>query len=196
MNFSIISLLCLLFLTESLTNLPALTQVLLLSWDLYSVQSTCSPSSPPFLLATCTPPTIIPRQAGPWDPLLQCGNACSWTHLSQNNQIQRNYVGLKIIVCILTQGNSGQKMQRDQKTQLLLLKLPEQKQFTEQAPLHTIPPKGKPPSHLSSSTPQHIPIPTPYKDKLVPTLESKLPREPVVCYHSPLLQQRPQYSLA
>ena len=87
-------------------------------------------------------------------------------------------------------------MQRDQKTQLLLLKLPEQKQFTEQAPLHTTPPKGKPPSHLSSSTLQHIPIPTSYKDKLVPTLGSELPREPVVCYHSPLLQQGRQYSLA
>ena len=38
---------------------------------------------------------------GTWDPLLQCCNACTWTHLS-SNKIQRNYMGLKIITCKLS----------------------------------------------------------------------------------------------
>ena len=43
------------------------------------------------------------RQAGTWDPLLQCCNACPWTHLSSSNKIQRNCMGLKITVCMLGQ---------------------------------------------------------------------------------------------
>ena len=53
------------------------------------------------------------RRAGAWDPVLQCGNACSWTHLSSSNKIQRNYMGLKITACM----PSWDKFwQRDQKT--------------------------------------------------------------------------------
>ena len=124
---------------ESFTNLPALTQILLLSWDLYSVQSTCFPSvllSPPrFRSATCTPPTITLRQAGLWDPLLWCCNACAWTHLSPSNRIQRNCVGLKITACLHSWGESWtSKIQRDQKAQLPFLRSLEQKQDTVHAP--------------------------------------------------------------
>ena len=37
---------------------------------------------------------------GIWDPLLQCWKACTWTHLFSSYSIQRNYMGLKIIVCM------------------------------------------------------------------------------------------------
>ena len=47
--------------------------------------------------------------------LLQCGSAYIWTHLSSNNKIQRNYVRLKITVCMHSWTNSGQKIQRDWK---------------------------------------------------------------------------------
>ena len=40
------------------------------------------------------------RQAGTWDPELPCCSACTWTHLSSNNKIQRNNKGLKLIVCM------------------------------------------------------------------------------------------------
>ena len=40
------------------------------------------------------------RQAGTWDPFLQCCNACTWTNLSSSNKIQGNYMGLKITACI------------------------------------------------------------------------------------------------
>ena len=38
------------------------------------------------------------RGAGTWNPLLQGCNACTWTHLSWSNKIQRNYMRLKITV--------------------------------------------------------------------------------------------------
>ena len=42
------------------------------------------------------------RQAGTWDPLLQCCNACTWIHLSSGNKIPRNCMGLKITACMLS----------------------------------------------------------------------------------------------
>ena len=171
MNFSIISLLCLLFLTESFTDLPALTQILLLSWDLYSVQSTCSPSSPcplPLPLSHMYPSHPHPETGwalGPFAVMLQCLHLD--TPLLEQQNTKKLY-GTKNNCAFSLRANSGQKMQRDQKNQLLLLKLLEQKQVTEQAPLHRTPPKGKRPSHPSSSTPRHIPIPTPYKEQACP----------------------------
>ena len=40
------------------------------------------------------------RGAGTGNPLLQGCNACTWTHLSSSNKIQRNYMGLKITACL------------------------------------------------------------------------------------------------
>ena len=37
---------------------------------------------------------------GNWDPLLQGWKACTWTHLFSSYNIWRNYMGLKIIVCM------------------------------------------------------------------------------------------------
>ena len=38
------------------------------------------------------------RQAWNLGPLLQCCNACIWTHLTWSNKIPRNYMGLKLTV--------------------------------------------------------------------------------------------------
>ena len=65
--------------------------------------------------------TVQVTQAGTWDPLLQCCNAYTWTNIKlygtknncKNVQLGQNY---------------GQKIQRDRKTQLPLLKSQEQKQ--------------------------------------------------------------------
>ena len=35
------------------------------------------------------------RQAGTWDPLKQCCNACTWTYLSSSNKVQRKQYGTK-----------------------------------------------------------------------------------------------------
>ena len=51
-----------------------------------------------------------------------------------DQQIQRNYKGLKIAACRGSVVNYGQKIQRDQKTQLPFLKSREQEQGTEHAP--------------------------------------------------------------
>ena len=42
---------------------------------------------------------MIVRQAGTWDPLLQCCNARTWTYISSSHKTQRNLRGLKITVC-------------------------------------------------------------------------------------------------
>ena len=63
------------------------------------------------------------RLAGTWDPLLQCCYACTWTHLSLSDKIQRNCVGLKITAGRYNWGKfRTQKIQRDQKSQLPVLK--------------------------------------------------------------------------
>ena len=103
--------------------------------------------------------------------------------------------------------NSGQKIQRDKKPQLLksleqkpLLKSLELKQGTGAkagycaCPLHTTSPKGwaKHLSHPSDQTPGHTLTLTPYKERAQPPLGREQAREPVVCSHPPLLQQGPQ----
>ena len=67
--------------------------------------------------------TMRLRLAGTWDPLLQCCYACTWTHLSLSDKIQRNCVGLKITAGRYNWGKfCTQKIQRDQKSQLPVLK--------------------------------------------------------------------------
>ena len=80
--------------------------------------------------------------AGTWDPLLQCCNACTWTHLSLSNKIQRNCMGLKITACMGSWGKFWtQKIQRDKKNPTVIFEETgaktgcwEQKQGTEHAP--------------------------------------------------------------
>ena len=66
------------------------------------------------------------RQAGTWDPLLHCCNACTWKNVPQSNKIQRNYKGLKITACMYSWGKFWTKDIK--KPQLPLLKSREQKQ--------------------------------------------------------------------
>ena len=42
----------------------------------------------------------LQSRTGSWHSLLQCCNACTWTHLSSSSKIQRNCMGLKITVCM------------------------------------------------------------------------------------------------
>ena len=73
--------------------------------------------------------------AGSWDPLLQCCNACTWTHLSLSNPIQRNCMGLKITACMCSWDKLWTKdTKRPKKPQLPLLKGLEQNQGTAHAP--------------------------------------------------------------
>ena len=111
--------------------------------------------------------------AGTWDPLLQCCNACTWTHLSSSNKIQRNW--LKITACIWGKFWT-QKIQRDQKAHLPLLKSLEPKQGVGNkstvlsCPLHTTPPEGWA-GHLSHplARPLDTPLPSPHiRNKLAP----------------------------
>ena len=119
------------------------------------------------------------RQAGTWDPLLQCCNACTWTHLSLSNKRQRNCMGLKITACMCSWGKFWtQKIQRDQKNPTATFEKAgaktgclEQKQGTACTwPLHTTSPKGwaKLLSQPSGPTPGHTPTLTPYKKQACP----------------------------
>ena len=138
--------------------------------------------------------------AGTWDHLWQCCNACTWTHLSLSNRIQRNCIGLKITACVLSWDKFWtQKIQRDQETQLPLLKSLEQKQgvgskskVLRMPPAHTTTyGVGKHLSHPSGDTPTL----TPYKEPACPCSGSEQTRESVVCSRSPLLQQGPNKAL-
>ena len=62
------------------------------------------------------------RQAGTWDPLLKCCNACTWTHVSSSNEIPRNCMGLKITACMHLEGKFWRKDAKRPQT-LPLLKL-------------------------------------------------------------------------
>ena len=76
---------------------------------------------------------IILIQAETWDPLLQCCNACTWTHVySSNNKNKRtnkqqNYKGQKITVCMRSRGKFWTRHKKTKKVQLPLLKSQEQK---------------------------------------------------------------------
>ena len=126
----------------------------------------------------------------------------------QATKYKKNYMGLKITVCMCSWGKFWtQKIQKDKKNQLPFLKSLEQKQGVRSKnrvsgaktghctyPLHTTPPKGwaKHLSHPSGPTPGHTPTLTPYKEQAFPPSGSKQARESVVCSCSPLLQQGPQ----
>ena len=69
-----------------------------------------------------------------WDlgPLAAELHACTWSHLSLSNKIQRNRMGLKITPRMPRLGQIlTQKTPRDQNTQLPLLRILEQKQGVE-----------------------------------------------------------------
>ena len=55
----------------------------------------------------------VVKQAEIWDPLQQCCNACPWRHLILNNKVQRNYMGLKITVCLFSWGKIMDKRYKE-----------------------------------------------------------------------------------
>lgn len=85
------------------------------------------------------------RQAGTWDPLLKCCNACTWTHVSSSNEIPRNCMGLKITACMHLEGKFWRKDAKRPQT-LPLLKLWIKRRLSRAeagyctCPLHTPPP--------------------------------------------------------
>ena len=106
------------------------------------------------------------RQAG----TLCCSrcNACTYTHLSSRNKIQRNGMGLNITMRMQAVGaNSGQKIQRDQKSPTATSEEPgaktgcqEQKQGPECAPaLNTTRRVGKMPKPAPQLGPWTRPYP-------------------------------------
>ena len=76
---------------------------------------------------------MLARQAGTWDPLLQCCNARTWTHISSSHKTQRNCMGLKITV----HAQLGQILDKDTKIPkypTTIFRSLEQKQGTAHAP--------------------------------------------------------------
>ena len=113
--------------------------------------------------------------------MLQSCHACTWTHLSSSNKIQRNYMGLKITACRDNWGKFWTKIQRDQKTQLPLLKSLEQKQgigsksrVLHACPLHTPPPKPRPHPTLEDPWPHPYPHPIARKQLATPSGHKQL----------------------
>ena len=79
------------------------------------------------------------RQAGTWDPFLQCLNLDKRTNLSLSNKIHRHYKGLKKkkkkTACMHSWGKLWTiRHKKTKETQLPLLKSWEQKQGTAHAP--------------------------------------------------------------
>ena len=144
------------------------------------------------------------RQAGIWDPLLQCCNAsCTWTNLSSSNKIRRNYKGLKIAARMGGWGKFWTKDTKRPKHPYCHFWRARSKNRVSRAkagycacPLHTPPPKGWADHlrHPSSPTPGHTPTLTPCKEQARPPYPPRewAVREHVACSHSPLLQQGPQ----
>ena len=107
------------------------------------------------------------RQAGTWDPLLKCCNACTWTHLSLSNKIQRNYMGLKIIACMCSWGKLWTKRYKRPKNSTATSEEPGAKVGYCACPLHLTPPEGWADdlSYPSGPNPGHTPTLTPYKEQ-------------------------------
>ena len=95
-------------------------------------------------------------------------------HLSWRNEIQRNYMGLKVSLRKHSWGKHGRKIQKDQKSPFATSKEPGaktrcwqlQKQGTVLPTLPSIPPKwwANHLSHPSSPILGHTPVFTPYKE--------------------------------
>ena len=107
------------------------------------------------------------RQTGTWDPLLQCCNACTWTHLSLSNKIQRNYMGQKITACMHSWGKFWTKDKKRPKNPTANFEEPGAKTVYFVCPLHIPPTRewAKHLSHPSGPTPGHTPTLTPYKEQ-------------------------------
>ena len=133
------------------------------------------------------------KQAGTWDPLLQCCNAFTWTDVSLSTKNNCVHVQLGQIL--------DNRYKKTPKAQLPFLKSWEQKQRVGSksrvlcmCPAHTTTKGvGKPPKPRLQPDPWTHPYPHPIQGtSSPPPSASEQAREPVVCSHSPLLQQGPQ----
>ena len=99
--------------------------------------------------------------------MLQCCNACTWTHLSSSNKIQRNYMGLKITACMFSWGKFWTKDTKRPKNPTATFEEPGAKAGYCTCPLCTTPPKGwaKHLSHPSGLTSGYTPTLTPYNEQ-------------------------------
>ena len=135
------------------------------------------------------------RQAGTWDPLLKCCNACTWTHVSSSNEIPRNCMGLKITACMHLEGKFWRKDAKRPQT-LPLLKLWIKRRLSRAeagyctCPLHT-PPPMRWTKHLSHPLASHH-----VRNKLGPVLsEREQATEFAVCSCSPFCSRGPNKSV-
>ena len=142
---------------------------------------------------------VILRKAGTWDlgsfaAMLQC------LHLDKCLLEPQNTRKLSKTKNNCLHAELGQildgKIQKDQKNPSCHFWRAGRKAGYCACPLHSTPPKGwvNPLSPPSSLTPGHTPTLTPYKEPVPnpPTPRRERAREPVTCFHSPVLQQGPQ----
>lgn len=137
---------------------------------------------------------MILRQAGTWDvgPGTLCCSACTWTHVSSSNKMQRNHRGLKTLCTVGT--NIDERQKKSQKSQLTFLKSQEQRQSPEHAPraaLNTPKGAGRPPKTAPASPWTHPTLPAARK-QLGPRPH---PQKRVVCSCLPGLQRGPHKAL-
>ena len=132
------------------------------------------------------------RQAGAWNPLLQCCNACTWTHLSSSNRIQINCMGLKINSCMCSWDKFWTEDTKRPKNPIATFEEPGANAGGSGAragyytcPLHTTPPKrwAKHLSHPSGPISGHTPTLTPYKGQARPHLRERASKE-IFCLFS------------
>ena len=110
------------------------------------------------------------RQAGTWDPLLQCCNACTWTNVSLSNKIQRNHKGLKITACMCSWGKFWTARYKEtKKPNCHFWRARGKSRVLHTPPVHnTTDGVGKTPKPPSGPTPGHTPTLTPCKEPTCP----------------------------
>ena len=112
--------------------------------------------------------------------ILNC-SACTWTHISWSNRIQRNYKELKITACMCSWGKLLTRYKKT-RTQPLFLMSQEQKQGTgHDSCTQRHQGVGRPPKPPSSLT-RNQPQPSPSSRDQLALLDS----EPGTCYLSSL----------
>ena len=155
------------------------------------------------LFGPCSrPATEEGRQAGTWDPRRQGCSACTWTQLGSSNKIHRHthtkppkLYGTKIDHVHSWLGQIlDQKIPKDQKTQLPILKGLEQRQGVgSKSKVLSMPPalgttKGWANylRHPSSQTPRHTPTLSPCKEQACPLTTAEAPVKPCLDFLSGL----------
>lgn len=130
------------------------------------------------------------REAGTWDlgsGTLYC-SVCTWASILSSHKIQRNYMELKITVCMCSWSKPWTVRYKKTKKPNCHFWRTRSKNRVCICHLHSIPPKGWA-NHLKPFQP--TPAPTHKRDQLNPHF-GEWAREQDTCYHFSLLQQGPQ----